>query len=1119
MSLKSQHRENRQKFLNSFRAKNSVDSLSEDSGYCDRDIRSLPPVNSSALPTGNDLEDEEGNVVEVKSLMKKSTTIIDEIDSPPSPTVTKTVREFLTRSTRRARSDDEDEFDDDICYHSMENLNRRRVKARRIDAAEQPKKLMRLTSSECTAVKNMRILKIDPPNVQHRSAHPHEQHTTAINSAHEEHSSAKQSTTRKIQSEKIISISLPELSQRNDISRRSWRAKNRKNPRTSTSDEYREQIQSLPDHLDAIESADGEAWCSEQQESVASKNFNLYDISGAKKCAVSQYKAHHHQPKVVDISASCANLTLLNYSDEDEPYANALISPLINRSKSSPHCFLGMSAHNSSSGSGGGGKLPANVYSSSDEDDDAYMTSYRSKELSSLLEEISAHFDKNMSILNDREENYEPPLVEVKSISVMREPPPKPPPRRTQIKTSPNYNNSSAVKKPPISFDRDPTNLKTTYAESLEKCNFDIDAPIKVYDSRQNLQASMKSLNVDDDDDESPQQSTPIKKRNFVSSTPNLNFFDLSMKHVNHYSSTDNTAQMANDESLFTNHRRDDEQQRCCISMKEIPSQSRASSTGILASHSTAGSRGGLSVSFCPIVSEISWHDNPEYSDDHEGDEESDDVDMDPRANRNDSLVNYYGNDGDDDDSEDFDDFIAVGTTTTTTSMTNHQPSAETADDHRPILIKPLMMVDDETIELKQPHATSTPTKQRSTFTSEATTNNFTDEVASSSKMLVETQTPSEKFIAAEAAAIALTERKVNSQMMTTVPQRITSTDVTVGADVSSSKNSAKHGKKSFLSRISSGLRFSFRGKKSKKLRDDGVFHYPVVESNNNGHGPATAAGANNNVNVRKRPDKPAPPPRVNSLIKSTTPPAPAGTQHDNDFIFIPLKDTNDNNNTTYLPKNNTSSSPFEGQLANGYDISSLPPASDKRATLPQVDRQSRAMQRESPPRGGAGGITGKPPLPKQPPRIVGMVKRPTTMSASTHARASSTPRDVVDNGEFYNQSMIGDGLKQYYSSGASRTMSGSEHKIGLIETNLDTDETIINGKTQSLMELGIGLNSGLIGHRRVLQNCVNGVNDSASSSADGASGRHHKSMEFLLDKENHHRILVSFYFTSITHI
>ena len=109
---------------------------------------------------------------------------------------------------------------------------------------------------------------------------------------------------------------------------------------------------------------------------------------------------------------------------------------------------------------------------------------------------------------------------------------------------------------------------------------------------------------------------------------------------------------------------------------------------------------------------------------------------------------------------------------------------------------------------------------------------------------------------------------------------------------------------------------------------------------------------------------------------------------------------------------------------------------------------------------------------------------------------------------------MVGDGLKQQYYSERARTMDGSSgHKIGLIETNLDTDETIINGKTQSLMELGIGQNSnGIMGRMsgmggvKVMQN----VNDNSGVERGHERGRPHKSMEFLLDKENHQRILVS---------
>lgn len=144
----------------------------------------------------------------------------------------------------------------------------------------------------------------------------------------------------------------------------------------------------------------------------------------------------------------------------------------------------------------------------------------------------------------------------------------------------------------------------------------------------------------------------------------------------------------------------------------------------------------------------------------------------------------------------------------------------------------------------------------------------------------------------------------------------------------------------------------------------------------------------------------------------------------------------------------------------------------------------------------------------QQPPRIVGT----TTKRPSAHApRASSTPREY-DNGEFFNQSMIGDGLKQYYSERA-RTMDGgsSGHKIGLIETNLDTDETIINGKTQSLMELGIGQNTSGIMSR---MSGMGGVKVMQNDNSEKSGRRPHKSMEFLLDKENHQRVLVSFLHT-----
>lgn len=82
--------------------------------------------------------------------------------------------------------------------------------------------------------------------------------------------------------------------------------------------------------------------------------------------------------------------------------------------------------------------------------------------------------------------------------------------------------------------------------------------------------------------------------------------------------------------------------------------------------------------------------------------------------------------------------------------------------------------------------------------------------------------------------------------------------------------------------------------------------------------------------------------------------------------------------------------------------------------------------------------------------------------------------------------------------------------RIGLIETNLDTDETIISGKTRSLMELGpqqLAIRTGAGAAVRRLHN-VNGTG--ATSNIEPR--RPHKSMEFLLDKENQRFVLVSFF-------
>lgn len=1065
-----------QKSGKSFRTKNSVDSLSEDSGYCDiRDIRSLPAGAlslDSSLPNSNDLEDEDGSVIEEKS-------ILSEI---------KPMRNLSLSS--RVRSHSEDDEDDDICYHSMESLNRK-FKSRKIETngVDDSKSLISAvtstaaiaTTTTTTSSSQRRALKIDGTKEQ-RS---HEHSTMYKNKTENSRQSSE------IQREKLISISSPELYENGDNSRKGARLKLKRNYRQS-SEKFRDfcSVSSVPENLNLISLDREESWDENTCDTVASKNFNLFDLNYGPSSVSSRQK--------VDISASCANLTLLNYSDDPDDdfcYDSHKLLP-INRTKTS--------TMNSKM------PPPPPMYPS-DEDDDDYIASYRSKELTSLLEEISAHFNKNLSILNDREASFEPQTdvrdsccsskCDEKKLEA-----PRPPPRvRSQIKTSPNH---SAVPKKPVTFDQDPTNLKTTYTQSLEKCNFNVDEPVNVYSSRQNIYLPDGSENVDMKTNNNDLQ--PVHKRNFVSSTPNLNYFDFDMRHVQHYSSVDNgTLTVDHLDPSFL-----DKDDNRCTSMKEIPSShSRASSTGILASHSTGGSRSGLSVSFCPIVSEISWQIT--HDDDEEEEEEySDDVDMDPSAgdnfkmNRNDSLVNYYNNtddninddDNDDDSEEDFDDFLAVGTSTASTQVkVNDDRSAPTqlhVNDEKHQDMEEHTVI----IETISTHETSTPTQPKTIQHSAVVEPNKSPV---SHKMLVDAQTASEKLITAESAGSVEMDTKLNVQSMTTVPQKIVNND---GRPTKSSKP-----KKSIFSRISSGFRFSFRGKKNKKLATDGVVHYPVETNNNKALLPTPAHSQNIN-NSQQTVDN-----KVCSAKSSDT----------GDFVYIPLKAPTNDNTRLFNSQNDKLASELHDKLqnnnnnnGNNYEVAVT--SSDTISPSPTaIDRQSRSMskqQRESPPRGNQ--VMGKPPLPKQPPRIVGTTtKRPSAQAP----RASSTPREY-DDGEFYHQNMVGNGLKQQYYSDRARTMDSS-HKIGLIETNLDTDETIINGKTQSLMELGIGQNNnntnrnGIMnriagmGGVQVMQNIDTNINSGNNSER----GRPHKSMEFLLDKENHHIILVSKFLLFLT--
>lgn len=316
-------------------------------------------------------------------------------------------------------------------------------------------------------------------------------------------------------------------------------------------------------------------WSSHQTNSVASKNFDLGrtpfggDIGTLHQTNVQPQT--FRQQKI--INSSYNNLTILDYSGSSSHTRGSFNSQL--RMMADKQKRLS----NASSRSGSGEFSKCNF----------------------LLDEISAHFDRNLSILNDKNEDNDPIkdlILETKEIKAK---PPQPPPRKLNAvqksvsdATRPPRSDKTKAFIPievstmpknqsPYSFDRDPTNLKTCYADSLEQCNFEITN-------------SSNSINVSNPTDESnstnftpTKHSTPVK-RDLVASTPNLFLHknDTTDAYL-HVSSTHNSLNP--------------------LPQSGMPEKMK----GIL----SAGSRNSLGkgVSFYPYVSEISWREQSSVED------------------------------------------------------------------------------------------------------------------------------------------------------------------------------------------------------------------------------------------------------------------------------------------------------------------------------------------------------------------------------------------------------------------------------------------------------------------------------------------------------------------------
>lgn len=329
---------------------------------------------------------------------------------------------------------------------------------------------------------------------------------------------------------------------------------------------------------------------------IASKNLDLNQLFASSSPQKSQCNVLQQQSRAGILSASYSNLTALDYSE-------------------SGRIFPKMEPSNSKRS---GRPTIANP------------------EIT-LLDEISFNFDKNLSIINDRCGNFEPlieddtgeeeaeeeaqvvaPVIGILNIKL----PPKPPPRRYRkedsaeslmVVAAPPKPSSTASSRESLTFDRDPTNLVTCYAASLERCNFQtLDQPstnLSAFYSQRNTGSAM-SLQQGKDEVHVGQYQGVINK-DLVVSTPNLS-----------------------------------SGQAMQVFGIDISAEDKARTIG------NVSSRGSLykEVSFNPIVSEISWRQQEDAMDADSLSEDSldgggseSDVESDGGRYREDAEDDYFG--------------------------------------------------------------------------------------------------------------------------------------------------------------------------------------------------------------------------------------------------------------------------------------------------------------------------------------------------------------------------------------------------------------------------------------------------------------------------------------------
>ncbi|XP_032293536.1 serine-rich adhesin for platelets isoform X3 [Drosophila virilis] len=786
-----------------------------------------------------------------------------------------------------------------------------------------------------------------------------------------------------------------------------------------------------------------------------------------------------------------------------------------------------------------------------------------------LLDELSQIYDKNASILNDKtveqepapEQEEAPPQVQHVQLTIRK--PPARQKRQTaeQEPTSPVSTASTVPAATVISFssfgktfDQDPTNLRTSYAQSLEQCNFELPKrnpapppPNRVLPKRRF-------------------QSSTAKQRSLVSSTPNLSAFDGGQEP---------------EDDIYVSSAHNSMHQ-----LPQTPTQPKP--LGILL---PAGSRNSFSkeVSFCPVVSKYCWQEqsSEEPQEEHEqassDEEHNDDADDD---------------DDDDDDGEEEELLDNNDATVIYNTKENEYIAARYNEEQQ------LRAPQQEQQEPHQQQRAQESERERESViddqSSESDENN--ENIAAGVSMETQQQKTSPPLppplllqpvssVAAAASAVSLetsvdasSSYAIASSPVHTVPlhtrplslhlpilsepptnrahhilyasqqllQRYDhdnvdknmsskSTSVQPTAHITSANNNEsplkqranktdeKHpSSKSFLSRFAHGLRFSLRRKKKQQQQQQ----QPQLQQQQQ---------------QQQQPLKQA----TQSNGKSQ------------DFIYIPLKpprSTLDDSNASEASTASVHSRQATAAAATAAVELELP----KTSTLQKL-------------------VTGKPPLPKLPPRqahapyavsaangslgaahasdallaaerqqYAAFAQQLTTgqrhemsLTETEMARATESPSraSVAQKTQMFNQ--LGAGLPSRPLTMVTAVPvavspmldttdgDGGSGKMGLIETNLDTHETIITGKTRSLMDITCNpLHKRYLVKRLNVTSAAYDVRDDDDDDDDDdderldgnnqrikpstqAGGvqiasvrRPHKSMEFLLDKENQKNVL-----------